>query len=352
MSPNPPHRLDDVPLLPIPVLDTGRDFPFETLVREEERAHSLIGDATRGVPQVVLRSLDAVSRRWLEKHRNAHLPEIAAIAHHLGRPGAYFLAVNYEWGCTNRVGPAPEAEGLGDPPSARLVRTLDWATPGLGRNVIAARVAGKAGVFITLTWPGYTGVIQAMAPQRFAAALNQAPMRRGMSVYPLDWAANRARVWGIPDAMPTHLLREVFETAASFAEARALLTDRPISSPAIFTLVGIRPEETVIIERTERDSRIIGGPGVSANHWQSCGWHGRSRGVDSLGRARLMRGAALTFDPSFSWLVPPVLNWCTRLVMIADATMGRLMVQGYEREAPATQILDIRGTGETVTSSI
>src|SRR5687768_10372991 len=185
-------------LPPIPVHEVGPAFPLETLVLEEQRAHALLDAATRYVPRAALAALDAVSRRWLAKWSNAHLAEIDAIARRLGRPGAYFLSVNYEWGCTCRVGPAPDGR------TARLVRVLDWRTPGLGRHVVAAQVAGRSGSFVTLTWPGYTGVLQAMAPGRFAAALNQAPMRVPTSVYPLDWAANRARVWPMPHPTPAH----------------------------------------------------------------------------------------------------------------------------------------------------
>src|SRR5262245_38257431 len=154
-------------LAPIPVLDTGPDFPVETLAAHEARAHALLDLATAAVPSAALRQLDKVSRRWLEKWENAHLAEIDAIAKRLARPGAYFFSVNYEWGCTCRVGPAPDHK------SARLIRVLDWKTPGLGRHALAARVHGASGRYVTLTWPGYTGVLTAMAPGRFAAALNQ-----------------------------------------------------------------------------------------------------------------------------------------------------------------------------------
>ena len=69
-------------------------------------------------------ALDAISRRWLAKQDSGYLPEIDAIARRLARPGAYFLSVNYEWGCTCKVGPSPDQK------SARLVRVLDWLTPG------------------------------------------------------------------------------------------------------------------------------------------------------------------------------------------------------------------------------
>ncbi len=328
----PNHR----PLEAIPVHTVGAAFPLETLVREEARAHALIDAATRQVPLAALRSLDAISRRWLAKQDSVHLAEIDAIAARLRRPGAYFLSVNYEWGCTCKVAPAPDHR------SARLVRVLDWRTPGLGRYVVAARVAGAGGPFVTLTWPGYTGVLQGNAPGRFAAALNQAPMRKPLGRFYLDWAVNRARVWRMPHLTPAHLLREVFETAATFAEARRMLTERPISTPAIFSLAGVKPAETAIIERSETEARVHEGSNVTANHWQAPGWRGHARGVDSAGRARQMHGVAPELDPHFPWLEAPILNGCTRLVMIADAREGRLVAQGFEERQAATQPLELR----------
>jgi hypothetical protein len=329
------ERYESTLLAPIPVHSVGPAFPLQTLELEEARAHALIEGATRSVPRAALTSLDAISRRWLEKQDSVHLAEIDAIAARLRRPGAYFLSVNYEWGCTCRVAPAPDHR------SARLVRVLDWRTPGLGRHVVAARVAGESGPFVTLTWPGYTGILQAMAPRRFSAALNQAPMRKPLGRFYLDWAVNRARVWRMPHLTPAHLLREVFETAPTFAEARRMLIERPISTPAIFSLAGMKPAETVIIERSETEARVHDGSNVTANHWQAVGWRGHARGQDSAGRARQMHGVTPELDAGFAWLKPPILNDNTRLVMIADAAQGRLVVQGFEDCAPATAPLDL-----------
>jgi hypothetical protein len=323
----------------IPVHDVGPEFPLETLVLERARADALIDGATRGVPRAALRALDAVSRRWLAKQDSVHLDEIDAIAKLLGRPGAYFLSVNYEWGCTCRVGPSPDGT------SARLLRVLDWVTDGLGRYVIAARVAAAAGPFVTLTWPGYTGVLQAMAPGRFSAALNQAPMRRQIGHFYFDWAVNHGRVWRMPHLTPAHLLREVFEKAASFADAKRILAERPISSPAIYSIAGIKPGETAVIERTETEARVYEGGNTTANHWQTPGWLGHARGNDSAGRARQMHSASTALDPEFPWLTRPILNWNTRLVMVADAREGRLVAQGYEvtgrTTGPATAPLEL-----------
>ena len=325
-----PARLE-----PIPVLETGASFAMETLAAHEDRAHALLDLATGPLPSAALRQLDKVSRRWLAKWENAHLAEIDAIAARLGRPGAYFLSVNYEWACTCRVAPGPGRKG------ARLVRVLDWRTPGLGRHVIAARVSGRRGPFVTLTWPGYTGVLTGMAPGRFSAALNQAPMRKAVGFYVLDWAVSRRRVWTMPHPTPAHLLRTVFETAADFTEARERLTRAPISTPAIFSLAGIRASETVVIERTETDARVHVGANVAANHWEAPGWRGRSRGQQSAERAAMMHCIMPELVPDFSWLAPPILNPTTRVVMVSDAAEGRLVAQGFEAMRPATEPLDL-----------
>lgn len=321
----------------IPVLETGRDFPIATLMHQKARAHALLDLATRRYPARALLALDKVSRSWLVKWDNAHLDEIDAVAQALGRPGAYFFSVNYEWGCTCRVAPSA------DRASARLIRVLDWTAPGLGKNLVAARVSGApAGPFVLLTWPGYTGVLQVMAPGRFSAALNQAPMRKATGLYYMDWASNRRRVWGMPHPTPAHLLREVSEKAETFADARRKLCQSPISTPAIFTLSGIGPNELAVIERTETDFRLREGAQVAANHWESAGWHGHARGVDSPGRARQMSAVAPEMDKSFPWLSAPVLNDHTRLVMVADAKEGHLVAQGYEAGLVATESLEIR----------
>jgi hypothetical protein len=324
-------------LVDIPVQECSPDFPIETLKAHEDRLHSLMDDATLNVPRAALRQLDTISRRWLKKWDNAHLAEIDAIAAHFNRPGTMFFSINYEWGCTCRVGPAPDGR------SARLVRVLDWKTKGLGRNVIAARVAGKSGPYTSLTWPGYTGVLTATAPQRFAAALNQAPMRKPIGMFYLDWAANRRRVWTMPHQMPAHLLRDVFEKAESYDEARAMLIERPVSTPAIFSLAGLKPNETCVIERVETEARVHDGPNVAANHWQAAGWHGHPRGTDSAGRACQMHAVVPEFDVKMPWLKAPVLNPTTRIVMVADASQGRMMAQGFENSQPATKVLELEG---------
>ncbi len=139
------------------------------------------------------------------------------------------------------------------------------------------------------------------------------------------------------------MLRHAFETASGFAEARELLAAAPLSSPAIFSLAGVTPAEVAVIERSETDARIFDGPTVAANHWQSPLWRGRPRGNRSATRARDMHTAPQDLEPGFPWLKAPIFNPDTRLVMIADARLGRLVAQGYEAMEPATAplVLDV-----------
>ena len=58
-----------------------------------------------------------------------------------------------------------------------------------------------------------------------------------------------------------------------------------------------------------------------------------------------MHAVSTELDPSFAWMKRPILNWNTRLAMIADAAEGRLVARGYEvvghTAAPATVSLEL-----------
>jgi hypothetical protein len=319
--------------LSIPVCAVTRDLAVSTLAADPARAHALLDAAAGHTPELLLRLADRISRQWLVRSGNPYLGEIDAMAQHLGRAGGHFFNVHYEWGCTTGVKPAA---GGG---SARLVRVLDWRTPGLGRHVMAAQVDGYAGPWTTLTWPGFAGVLQAVAPGRFSAALNQAPMDVPVGVMPADWAVNRTRVWRQSTLPPGHLLRRVFEQAASYHEALAMLSETPVSVPAIYTLAGLEAGEGAIIERREREARVHQGATCAANAWQSPDWSGRARGKANAERVAMLRGIAGEVGDDLGWLAAPVLNETTRLVMLADAKEGWLVAQGYEASGPVTDAL-------------
>jgi hypothetical protein len=99
-------------------------------------------------PLIAVRSsgiADRISRRWLTRTANPYASEIAAVGNSLDRPGAHFLNLSYEWGCTAAVAEDPAALGQ------RLIRALDWPLAGLGRHAVILRCQGAAGPYDNVT---------------------------------------------------------------------------------------------------------------------------------------------------------------------------------------------------------
>lgn len=314
----------------IPLIDVGSDGPLKLLEAERVRAEALIAISRRAYSGAAMRIGDAVSKRWLERSANPYRRQILAIGAALGMPGAALLNMSFEWTCTS--GAAPSPDGVGN----RMLRVLDWRLNGLGANLVVAREEAPAGVFYNVTWPGAIAVLTAMAPGRFSAAINQAPMRQyGLGLLG-DWAINRAKVWRSASLPPAHLLRQVFETAATYAEAKRMLVETPLCLPVLFTLSGVRPDEGCVIERTETGAIVHDGACAVANAWRSPHLTGRVRGCDNPERRALLERLQAGPLSGFEWIVPPILNRFTRLAVEANAAQGTMGVLGYEHEAPAT----------------
>jgi hypothetical protein len=330
------------PLVKIPYVDIRGYTPLELMFLYRRSARALVegakrtfGETSRLASALAMPWADHASRRWLEKSENPYLHEIAAMAEALGQPGVYTLNVCFEWGCTSGVW---RSEG-----SPLLRRVLDWPFPALGEHIVIAHQKGPAGDFFNATWPGLSGILQAMAPGRFAAAINQAPMRRRGAGVVGDWALGRIAVGRNFALPPSHLLRRVFETAADYTEAKAMLCATPIAVPAIFTLAGMRSSEGCVIERTEDAFAVremADGHICATNHFESHlnqtghGW--RARPIDSRGRLVCAR----TLGPSadLSWFMAPIANVNSRLALTANAVKGSLMVMGTAGATPATAI--------------
>jgi hypothetical protein len=326
------------PLPEIPVIDIGAGGPLELVRRARPQALALLEAAHRQFTAPLVRAADWRGRRWLARAGNPHLAEIDAIARALGRPGAHGLNLSYEWACTSGV--AADAGG-----HTVLRRTLDWPFHGLGRNTVVARRDGPAGPWLDITWPGFVGVFTALAPGRFAAAINQAPLRRRTGLMPADWLIDRFNVGRSTDLPPCHLLREVFETCRDYAEAKNLLTTAPLCLPALFILAGSRPGEGCIIERTEDLAATVNAPAAIANDWLTPVFpRGTPRGFDSPTRQCLLAACQAEGCADLEWLQPPVANPYTRVAAVMDPGRGRLTLQGWERSGPATHILHLRAS--------
>jgi len=327
----------------IPLVDIRNGSPLDLLARYPEKARSLakattdtFGLASQIGARVAFPYLDRASRRWLERTDNPYRTEIDAFQSLLGIRGVHALNVCFEWGCTS--GAFRTGEGMA------LRRVLDWRFPALGANVVVAHQSGPAGEFYNVTWPATSGIYHGLAPGRFAAAINQAPMRRHGKHILLDWTANRIAVkrgGGLPAA---HLLRRTFEQAPNYDAAKAILCTEPIAVPAIFILAGVN--DGCVIERTEQDYAVreMSGDRVCAtNHFESrlngAAWRWHPRSHDSLDRLQcacdLARGE---IESAFDWFKPPIANPTSRVVLSANPMQGSLAVVGVEGERPVTQV--------------
>ena len=319
----------------IPLIGADSAGPTALLNAVPERLADIIATARRHYTPLGMRVGDALSRRWLRRAGNPYFAEITAIAEKAGQPGVFLLNLSYEWTCTASVGVDRVLGGN------RLLRTLDWPLDGLGRNVVVAHQSGQVGAYYNVTWPGFAGVVTAMAPGRFSAAINQPPMRRYTFSCWLDWAIERLRLNNRNALPPSHLLRRVFDECKTYKEAKQLLIETPLSMPAFFSLSGVKDGEGCVIERTETNVHVHDGSFCIANHWVGMHEQGRLRGYDSHGRRDLMNETFEAALNDFSWVTPPILNSATRLAVIANAAQEKLLVQGWERDGAATAVFEL-----------
>ena len=312
-------------------------YPNEArdLVQASRRTFGWLSDFPA---RFLLPRADRIARSWLARTRNPYLAEIDHYARQLGTDGIYALNICYEWGCTSAV------YAKGDGPT--LTRVLDWPFPKLGEHIVVAHQSGKAGEFYNVTWPGVSGVFQGMAPGRFSASLNQAPMRRHGLTYPGNWLKNRTLVFRQSTLPPEHLLRQVFEEAANFEEAKERLCKTPVALPVIYILAGVQPDEGCVIERRENDFAIrpLDGDRVcAANQFETSlnttgkGW--TPRRINSKGRAKLAKTLPIAnINEDFDWFQSPIANAHSRLVMMSSAASGTLSVFGTHGKKPVTGI--------------
>jgi len=349
----------NAPLPAIPLIDVRDGGPLRHARMRPAQARALRDACLQFFPRVAvpfIPAFDFLSHRSLRRSRSPYFAEIAAIADALDFSGVWLLNASYQWGCTAR---ACQEDGV-----PWLMRTLDWPFSGLGRHAEIAHMRGAGGDFVSVTWPGYVGVLTAMAPGRFAAALNQAPMRRRTRhrwLRPFDYAVNALRTSRASFIPPDQLLRRTFEECENFATARRLLESTPVARPAIYTLVGCAADECCVIERTETEFFTRSNNTCAANDWEPRrpGWEGRigmrrflaSSFADAAGFSRARRESLAAWRGSlsasdFDWLKEPVLNPYTRLAVAMNPAWGSLRAVGYDLgddplPIPVTQIYEL-----------
>ncbi len=349
----------------IAVADIRGGGPPDHARQRVEQARALRAACLGFFPAAVRAALplfDRAARRSLQRSGSPYVAEIARIAEILDCSGVWLLNASYQWACTAL---ARDEHGV-----PWLIRTLDWPFRGLGRHVEVARMRGASGEFFSITWPGYVGVLTAMAPARFAACLNQAPLRRRFRhgwLRPCDVAVNAVASWADGGRMPPdQVLRLAFESCGDYAAARRMLESMPVARPAIFTLVGCAAGERCVIERTETGFVTRDENTSAANDWlpDRPGWEGRigtrrflTRTYDEAKSYSCARREALAgwhgamADRSFAWVRAPVLNPYTRLAAALCPADGVLRVIGYEDvgaelPAPVTELCEIEAVAQ------
>lgn len=334
-----------LPTIPV-VNGTTRDLLSQGMAA----ARALLAEAERRYTARGVRLADRISRDWLERTANPYLPELERLAALLGEPGLFMLNLSYEWGCTTGIDAGTEAAGSRSGP--RLLRTLDWPFDGLGRHVAVLKTRCPAGAYWSVSWPGYAGVVTAVAPGRFAVAINQAKSWHGLVTRMLDWPFSRLALLRSNALPPAHLLRRACEEARDYAAAVELLSTVPVCLPVFFSVAGARPGEGCVVERLPDRARVHHGTLAVTNHWRFPGLRGETAPlpvrIDRL--TRYTRGSLARHDAmleridggdDFGWLTPPILCRDTRLACVADVRRGRLALVGIEGMARATEIVEV-----------
>jgi hypothetical protein len=319
------------------MIDVTDDVPTLGIAEAaEDRLEALFAEAKNHYGRRFIAVADRISRRWGRRNSTPYRGEIRAFASRLSVPGGWFLNVQSGWGGVAGIQADPDTGAM------RMLRLLDHPLPGLGRGLVAARQQGPAGLYLNLTWPGFSGVVTGIAGGRFAAAFNQAPLPNRRLGYWGDWTASRLGIWRSREMPPTHLLRQVFEHCTSYSDARHALMHGPVSVSALFTLVGARPGEGCVIERSPQQAWVRPAPAAASNQWQASNLQGRSRADANPERQVYMTGLLnKPLEDGLGWLTPPLLNTATRLAATLDAASGHVTVQGYDAAGPATLPLSL-----------
>jgi hypothetical protein len=333
----------------IPVIPVGRLPSVELCLRAPEGVRALVAEALSRRSHPLLPHatplIDRLSHSWLARQANPYLDEICRVAAAIGRPGAFFLNTVYEWACSTSVAADPAGDG------ARMIRVLDWGLSGIGQHVVVARHESPHGPFYNATWPGYAGVLTGMAPDRFSAAINQAPRVPALGSRALGEIVTRLRMLRSRGTLPvTHLLRRVFEEAPNFDAALEILADErvDVAMPAIFVLAGIEPHECCVVEalgtlrRVHRAEAASGGALGVANQWLSPDLQGTPRNdsvttgppttpeANNAARELMIRALQEGDFVGAADLHEPVLNSHTVMVVAANAKRGEMTVEALD----------------------
>src|SRR5262245_24427399 len=153
-------------------------------------------------------------------------------------------------GCSTVVLPTPDGPVV--------ARNMDWWPEGpLAKASYVVRcVEGEEWKFTSGGFPGAVGIVTGLSSRGFAVILN--------AVTTTDPVCKT----GYPGLLH---LRRVMEDAADFADALAMLSKQKLTTPGLFTLVGTKNEERVVVERAPKRHALrwgrLGEPLITTNNY-------------------------------------------------------------------------------------
>ena len=318
----------------IPILNIGNQG-FDCLLDDYSHYLDIILEEAKNQYTVYgLKTGDVLSKSWAKKSNILYRDELEKIADRVGI-GAWMLNFSYEFGCTT-------AGFNSDSP--KLLRVLDWDLNGLGKTILAVKKNSPAGKWVNLTWAGFVGCVQGIAPGRFSAAINHAPPSDTGMGFHADWIAGKAKIWNNKGMPPTHLLRFAFEECNTFDDALIKLMTTPICAPVFYTIVGCEKDQVALIERLPDHSVCHRYQSTAiANHWIS-DLPGKCHSAETVERLDMMNKhieQRLDNERPFSWLKYPILNECTRLVFESSPSSNEIIACAYENGEQATKCTKI-----------
>jgi hypothetical protein len=170
--------------------------------------------------------------------------EASELAEGTGVPVSDIITANIAYdiaqvGCSTFVEPTPDGP--------LHARNLDWPFPGglLRKHLIVEQVHNaRAGNYMAVTWPGLFGALTGIAPGRFSVTVNYVTHNKESSKAAF---VKRAAQGYWPS---TWVVRRALSDQPDFAAAVRYLKKVPVLSPVLFTVVGTRNTERVVIERS------------------------------------------------------------------------------------------------------
>lgn len=145
----------------------------------------------------------------------------------------------------------------GGPPAPLISRAMDWNVPsGIGKHSIVMRYRAKDHEFLSVGFPGITGVVSGISSRGFAVTVNQ----------------KFADGWSMPNyALPVlWLVRDVLERGKSYGSATRLLGEQTAASPAFYLMCGSEEGQACLVESDGSSDDVTH---VPAGHIQAVSNH-------------------------------------------------------------------------------